>query len=509
MKKTKLLLIFSLLLIPFGFVRAVNVVNIDADTDIVLTDPAMTLVLKSGSTYNSMVVNAGTIVFTVSPGGNFVLVSNDKYILNTSDDGGGSKNAICGTTNSRLTYTVSADSSDDGVITVTPGTALCDGGGSSSGGSSGGGSSSGSSSSPTTTNAQPATGTQAVSTTISGTSGGSVATADAKAAVVVPQNLTTGNISLNITPVASSSYGTPAGNYGAVAKQVYNFSLTTNGAKLSEFSSPLVLTFKYTMDDVYGLDENSLKIYSWDEINRKWVLAGGTLDKSNKTITLNVNHFSIYGLFGVSTLSSAGDQGLIKMVCPKNAKANNACKSVYYLDSNNKRYVFPNEKTYYSWYKDFSEVKSITQEKMYTYEIGGNVTIRPGTYLIKLTTDPKVYAVEPAGKLRWLESEEVATKLYGANWYKKIVDVPDGFFVNYKATDAVNNKLSDKHPDGSLIRYVDSPDIYLVSNNVKRKIVDANAFNNNKFRNEFVVETDISYENGADVIGEEPELKIK
>ncbi|HPA25893.1 MAG TPA: hypothetical protein PLK76_04005 [bacterium] len=503
MKKAKLFLVLSLLLIPLGFVRAANVVSIDADTNIVLTNPAMTLILKSGSTYSSMVVNEGNIVFTVSAGGSFVLVSNDKYILNSSDDSGGSKNVSCGTSNSRLTYSVAADSSDDGVITVVPGTALCDGGGSSSGGSSNGGGSSAS-----VTNAQPATGTQAVSTTINGANGGSVATADAKAAVLVPQNLTTGNISLNITPVASSAYGAPDSNYGAVAKQVYNFSLTTGGEKLTEFSSPVVLTFKYSADDVYGLDENSLKIYSWDEINKKWVLAGGTLDKNTKSITLEVGHFSIYGLFGVSTVSFAGDQGLIKMICPKNAGVTNACKSVYYLDGNGKRYVFPNEKTYYSWYKDFSEVKSISQEKMYTYEIGGNVTMRPGTYLIKLTTDPKVYAVEPGGKLRWLESEEVATKLYGVSWYKKIVDVSDGFFTNYNSTDAKTNKVSDKHPEGSLIRYVDSPDIYLMSNNVKRKIVDANAFNNNKFRSEFVIETDINYENGADVVGVEAEFKI-
>lgn len=34
--------------------------------------------------------------------------------------------------------------------------------------------------------------------------------------------------------------------------------------------------------------------------------------------------------------------------------------SVYYYASNGKRYVFPNEKTYFSWYPDFSNIKVLS-----------------------------------------------------------------------------------------------------------------------------------------------------
>ncbi|MEK7115787.1 MAG: hypothetical protein AAB879_00140, partial [Patescibacteria group bacterium] len=67
--------------------------------------------------------------------------------------------------------------------------------------------------------------------------------------------------------------------------------------------------------------------------------------------------------------------------------------AVYYYGQNGKRFVFPNSKTYFSWYTDFSTVKTISSDELATIPIGGNVTYRPGVKLVKITTDPKVYAV--------------------------------------------------------------------------------------------------------------------
>jgi len=502
MKKILPILILSLLLIPASLAQAANVVTIDADTNISLTSPAMTLVLESGSTYSSMSVTASSISFTISAGGSITLTSNDRYTLGGSHDNNGTKNSVCGSSSSYVTYSV-ATGGDDSTITFTPGTTLCDGGSTST---SGGSSSTGGSSGSAVTNAKPSTGTQAVNKTVSGTNGGSVSTTDEKAGISLPANIASGNVSMEITPVSSSGYGSPVANYTAVASQVYNFSVTSGGSALTTFASPVTLTFKYLDDDVKNIDEGSLKVYYWDATKNQWTLVGGTVDKAKNMINVEVSHFSIYGLFGNSTAAAGSVSGgdLIKMACAKNAKITDPCKSVYYLDSNSKRYVFPTEKTYYSWYKDFSGVKTITAAEMYTYDIGGNVTMRPGTWMIKLTTDPKVYAVEPGGKLRWVESETVAKKLFGANWLKKIVDVPDGFFVNYAAKDAVANKLTDKHPVGTLVKAIGSSDVYYVSTDgIKRKVSSLSA---NNFRDEFVVESDISYSTGAGIVAEETDL---
>ncbi len=111
--------------------------------------------------------------------------------------------------------------------------------------------------------------------------------------------------------------------------------------------------------------------------------------------------------------------------------------AVYYYASNGKRYVFPNEKTYFTWYPDFSGVKTLSDAQLGTITIGGNVTYKPGVKMVKITTDPKVYAVDKGGILRHVGSEQLAETLYGLNWKGNIEDVPDGFFTNYRIGTAI------------------------------------------------------------------------
>lgn len=113
--------------------------------------------------------------------------------------------------------------------------------------------------------------------------------------------------------------------------------------------------------------------------------------------------------------------------------------AVYYYAPNGKRLVFPNEKTYKTWYADFSSVVHVTDGDLAAIPLGGNVTYRPGVRLVKITTDPKVYAVSAHGVLRWVSTETVAQALYGANWNQMIDDVADAYFVNYTVGAAITN----------------------------------------------------------------------
>ncbi|MFA5187873.1 MAG: hypothetical protein WC460_00750 [Patescibacteria group bacterium] len=119
--------------------------------------------------------------------------------------------------------------------------------------------------------------------------------------------------------------------------------------------------------------------------------------------------------------------------------------AVYYYANDGKRYVFPNEKTFKTWYADFSSVKIITDAELSAISIGGNVTYRPGVKMVKITTDPKVYAVASNGTLRWITTASLATQLYGANWATMVDDVPDSFYVNYNVGSPINN-LTDYNP---------------------------------------------------------------
>lgn len=112
--------------------------------------------------------------------------------------------------------------------------------------------------------------------------------------------------------------------------------------------------------------------------------------------------------------------------------------AVYYL-LDGKRYAFPNEKVFFSWYGNFSGVTTVSSDELAGYALAANVTYRPGYRLVKITTDPKVYAVARYGVLRWIASEQLASSLYGADWSTKVHDIPDAFFINYTIGSPVAN----------------------------------------------------------------------
>lgn len=120
------------------------------------------------------------------------------------------------------------------------------------------------------------------------------------------------------------------------------------------------------------------------------------------------------------------------IACQSDSLIRASGKTVYYCGQDGKRYVFPNAKTYASWFSNFSSVKMLGDDVLAQIPIGGNVTYRPGVRLLKIQTDPRVYAVAPDGTLRWITSEALAMKYYGSDWNKKVDDLPDAFFQNYR-----------------------------------------------------------------------------
>ncbi|MBU1448779.1 Ig-like domain-containing protein [Patescibacteria group bacterium] len=115
--------------------------------------------------------------------------------------------------------------------------------------------------------------------------------------------------------------------------------------------------------------------------------------------------------------------------------------AVYYYAVDGKRYVFPNEKTYFTWYADFSKVKIIPIDQMSLIPIGGNVTYRPGTRMLKFQTDTKTYIVTRGGVLRWAMTEDVARGWFGTEWNTFVDDVSEAFYVNYTFGEPVASHL--------------------------------------------------------------------
>ncbi len=142
--------------------------------------------------------------------------------------------------------------------------------------------------------------------------------------------------------------------------------------------------------------------------------------------------------------------GLAAFVAPLTAQAaevvdgdliKGSAPAVYYLQGN-KRYVFPTQKTFLSWYTTAQLestakgglVKTISNAELASFKIGGNVTNRPGVRMVKIMSDPATYAVDAGGQLRHVTTETAAVALYGSAWNTMIDDVPDSYFINYKGS---------------------------------------------------------------------------
>ena len=166
---------------------------------------------------------------------------------------------------------------------------------------------------------------------------------------------------------------------------------------------------------------------------------GGSYDPQSaedNTPTINVD----LDITEVTEVEAADPENPEKYLCPVGQLIKGSSQAtVYYCGRDYKRYVFPNEKIFLTWYSDFSSLINITDAQLAQVTIGGNVTYKPGIRMIKIISDPKVYAVARGGTLRWVATEAIAAELYGANWNRMIDDVSDAFFFSYEIGDPVTS----------------------------------------------------------------------
>ena len=177
-----------------------------------------------------------------------------------------------------------------------------------------------------------------------------------------------------------------------------------------------------------------------------------------------------------------GQEAQAATAAPGDIIKSSGSPGVYYYAADGQRYLFPNEKIYMSWYNDFEEVVTISPEELAAIPFAGrNVVYRAGTHLIKITTDPKVYAVQPGGVLRWVKTEEIAKTLWGNKWSKRVHDLPDAFYSNYTKGKAISEA---KYPVGSFVTTSAGNSFYIPKNGQCRKVTDE-AREANRLRNAF------------------------
>ncbi len=137
--------------------------------------------------------------------------------------------------------------------------------------------------------------------------------------------------------------------------------------------------------------------------------------------------------------------------------------AVYFIGEDGKRHAFPNEQVFHTWFPDFNSVHTVTDEALAGVPLGAPMTVRPGTKLVKITTDPRVYAVGTGGVLQWIRTEDVARALYGPDWAARVIDVSDAMFVTYERGADIGTYL---YPNGSVV--TQSGDLYFVEGGMWR-----------------------------------------
>jgi hypothetical protein len=153
----------------------------------------------------------------------------------------------------------------------------------------------------------------------------------------------------------------------------------------------------------------------------------------NSPSTQNYNPKQEYDIATTISIDKELTQkGTDDVACEARTRIKGSGAAVYYCGDDGKRYVFPTSSTYFTWYQDFSGVVTLSDADLARIPIGGNVTYRPGTRLIKIVSSPQVYAVSRGGQLRQIPNEQIAILLFGTNWSKLVDDLPEGFFTDYK-----------------------------------------------------------------------------
>jgi hypothetical protein len=158
------------------------------------------------------------------------------------------------------------------------------------------------------------------------------------------------------------------------------------------------------------------------------------MNRLKKMLTVGVMTMSVLSMtmvVGPVKAATVADGSLVRT----NVKSATGGYAVY-LIQNGKRYLFPSQNVYKSWYMnslgnaDFSKVQVISETDMYGYTFGGNVVYRPATKLVTFY-EPNVYAVEPNGTIRSVGTAANAAALYGANWTNLIEDIDPSLRTNY------------------------------------------------------------------------------
>jgi hypothetical protein len=205
------------------------------------------------------------------------------------------------------------------------------------------------------------------------------------------------------------------------------FYATSEGGSIHTFATGMTQEMGFGVTDVYGdivvgtdLEGNIL----YQNLATGKELSVGT--GSNPVIS---DQYHVYwrgedGIYEATIFPTAAtDTSSVSAV-----KTADAAK-VYLVDGTD-RWAIPSEKSYFTWFDSWNEVKTITEAELSQYADKGVAKFAPGTK-VKLANDPKVYVVGADEKLHWITTQAIAYTVYGTTWNKNIVEVTQSEMIGH------------------------------------------------------------------------------
>lgn len=110
--------------------------------------------------------------------------------------------------------------------------------------------------------------------------------------------------------------------------------------------------------------------------------------------------------------------------------------ALYYITENNTRRIFTNDIVLQTWVDSMDQVQQIDDSAIEKIPLEGVMLPKAETVLVRFLSSPKVYFLEETDdkyspRLRHVESEKVASLLFGDAWQDYILELDSTFFLRF------------------------------------------------------------------------------
>lgn len=106
--------------------------------------------------------------------------------------------------------------------------------------------------------------------------------------------------------------------------------------------------------------------------------------------------------------------------------------TVYVITDDLRRRPFWDAQSFESWGHDWDGVTWVTDATLPCFPLDAPILPKPGTVLVKIQSNPRVYSIDNNDTLRWIPNEQVAEILYGSDWADYIIDIEPTIFGRFQ-----------------------------------------------------------------------------